>query len=219
MLSPLGGFGKFLCVILALSIPSSVAPTMYTFSSSFMTIGTYFALVPRYLYIFVAEAMYVSACLTTDSLADRCYVYSLIPVAVIGATSFYETFVDVLSKSAWTYSLFTLTTASCCVGIIGYWSCVWALIILTEHFVFRRNTWARYDMEVWDSARGLPWGAAAVVSFACAFGIIIPSMNQAWYVGPIAKTGTGDIGILVGSALAFVLYLVLRSAEIAYTGR
>lgn len=58
-----------------------------------------------------------------------------------------------------------------------------------------------------------------MVSFACAFGIIIPSMNQAWYVGPIAKTGTGDIGILVGSALAFVLYLVLRSAEIAWTGR
>ncbi|KAJ3546372.1 hypothetical protein NM688_g5523 [Phlebia brevispora] len=181
VLSPLGGFGKFLCVLLAISIPSACAPTMYTFGSSFMTIGSYFAMVPRYVYIIVAEAI-------------------LIPVAVIGATSFYETFVDVLS-------------------IIGYWSVVWSIIILTEHFVFRRNTWARYDMEGWDTARRLPWGLAAVFAFACAFGIIIPSMDQAWYTGPIAKAGTGDIGILAGSGVAFLLYLVFRTAEKAWTGR
>lgn len=57
-------------------------------------------MVPRYVYIFVAEAMCVSANLSTYSPADGSCVYSLIPVAVIGATSFYETFVDVLSKLA-----------------------------------------------------------------------------------------------------------------------
>ena len=104
-------------------------------------------------------------------------------------------------------------------GIIGYWSTVWTVIILTEHFIFRRNTWARYDMDAWDTARRLPWGAAAVLSFACSFAIIIPSMDQAWYKGPIAEAGTGDIGILVGSGVAFLLYLVLGALEIAWTGR
>lgn len=31
ILSPLGGFGKFLVVLVALSVPSACAPTMYTF--------------------------------------------------------------------------------------------------------------------------------------------------------------------------------------------
>ena len=31
ILAPTGGFGKFLVVLLALSVPSACAPTMYTF--------------------------------------------------------------------------------------------------------------------------------------------------------------------------------------------
>lgn len=31
ILAPVGGFGKFLLVLLALSVPSACAPTMYTF--------------------------------------------------------------------------------------------------------------------------------------------------------------------------------------------
>lgn len=33
ILSPVGGFGKFLIVIIALSVPSACAPTMYTFGT------------------------------------------------------------------------------------------------------------------------------------------------------------------------------------------
>jgi hypothetical protein len=31
---PIGGFGKFLLVLLALSVPAACAPTMYTFGES-----------------------------------------------------------------------------------------------------------------------------------------------------------------------------------------
>ena len=57
VLSPTGNFGKFLTVLLALTIPSACAPTMYTFGSSFMTIGSYFAMIPRYVFVIVSEAM------------------------------------------------------------------------------------------------------------------------------------------------------------------
>ena len=57
VLSPAGGFGKFLTVLIALFIPSACAPTMYTFASSFMTIHTWFAKVPRYIYTIISEAM------------------------------------------------------------------------------------------------------------------------------------------------------------------
>ena len=88
------------------------------------------------------------------------------------------------------------------VGIIGYWSTVWAVIVLVEHFVFRRNDWSRYNMNDWNQPGRLPWGVAAVLAFGSAFGIIIPSMSQVWYTGPIARAGTGDIGIIAGGGIA-----------------
>ncbi|KAI0341334.1 cytosine-purine permease [Trametopsis cervina] len=175
VLSPLGGFGKFLTVLLALTIPSACAPTMYTFGSSAMTITPWFAKVPRYVFTVISEAI-------------------LIPVAIVGATHFYDTFVDILS-------------------IIGYWSAVFATIILTEHFLFRRADFSLYDISIFDSPRRLPAGIAAVLAFWCAVGIIVPSMSQVWYTGPIAQSGTGDIGILAGSAVAFVVYVGARAVE------
>ena len=41
----------------------------------------------------------------------------------------------------------------------------------------------------------------------------MPSMSQAWYTGPIARAGTGDIGIFTGFVVSGVLYLVLRTFE------
>ncbi|KAK7684939.1 hypothetical protein QCA50_011774 [Cerrena zonata] len=175
VLAPAGGFGKFLTVLLALTIPSACAPTMYTFGMSFMTIGPFFAKVPRYVFAIVSEAI-------------------LIPVAIIGAKKFYVTFVNVIS-------------------IIGYWSTVFAVIILLEHFVFRKNNFGLYDIADWDKPRKLPIGAAALIAFFSAFGIIVPCMSQTAYVGPIANAGAGDIGILAGSAVALIVYLALRSLE------
>jgi purine-cytosine permease-like protein len=52
-----------------------------------------------------------------------------------------------------------------------------------------------------------------VLAFFCAFGLIVPSMSQVWYVGPIANAGTGDIGILTGGVSAAVLYTLFRTVE------
>ncbi|KAH9939859.1 purine-cytosine permease [Amylocystis lapponica] len=175
VLAPAGGFGKFLTVLVALSIPSACAPTMYTFGSSFMSVHAWAARVPRYVYTVVSEAI-------------------LIPVAIVGATHFYTTFTDVLS-------------------VIGYWSTVFATIVLLEHFVFRRGSFAQYDLAVWDTPARLPPGLAALLAFLCAFGLIVPCMDQAWYVGPIAAAGSGDVGIIVGAALVGIVYPVLRTVE------
>ncbi|KAI0826401.1 cytosine-purine permease [Irpex lacteus] len=183
VLSPLGGFGKFLTVLLALTIPSACAPTMYTFGSSAMTVAPWFARVPRYVYVIVSEAI-------------------LIPVAIIGAKHFYDTFVDVLS-------------------IIGYWSAISATIILTEHLLFRRNAYtsSAYNLAAFNRPSLLPPGIAAVLAFCCAVGIVVPCMSQVWYTGPIALKGTGDIGILVGSAVAGVVYVGARAVERGVFGR
>lgn len=59
ILEPAGGFGKFLLVALALTAPSQCAPAMYTVCTSFMTVSSVFARIPRFLLAIVSTAMCV----------------------------------------------------------------------------------------------------------------------------------------------------------------
>ncbi|KAG5637590.1 hypothetical protein H0H81_004041 [Sphagnurus paluster] len=104
------------------------------------------------------------------------------------------------------------------ISIIGYWSTVFAAIVIAEHFIFRRGHFKRYAvLDAWDVPRRLPPGIAALIAFAGAFGIIVPCMSQVWYEGPIARMGTGDIGVLTGFVVAGILYVPLRTAEKRWT--
>ncbi|OAX40640.1 hypothetical protein K503DRAFT_714213 [Rhizopogon vinicolor AM-OR11-026] len=177
VLLPAGAFGKLLTALVALSIPSACAPTMYTFSTSFMAVATWFAAVPRWVYILISEGI-------------------LIPVAIIGAKKFYTTFVDILD-------------------IIGYWSSVFSAIILTEHVLFRKASFSedQYPIATWNSYILLPNGIPAVVAFVCACGALVPFMSQAWYVGPVAKQGSGDVGVYVGFVVGAITYALARGLE------
>ncbi|KAB5594379.1 Mitogen-activated protein kinase kinase kinase [Ceratobasidium theobromae] len=73
-------------------------------------------------------------------------------------------------------------------GIVGYWVSTFVAIVLVEH-VFRRE----YDIAHWNSPGQLPPGLAALGAIVCAFGAIVPCMDQVWFVGPVAER-TGDIG-------------------------
>ncbi|KAG1868499.1 cytosine-purine permease [Suillus subluteus] len=88
VLLPTGAFGEILTALVALSVTSACAPTMYTFSTSFMAIAAWFGAVPRWVYILVSEGI-------------------LIPVAIIGAKRFYATFVDILNIIGYWSSAFS----------------------------------------------------------------------------------------------------------------
>ncbi|KAG2150826.1 cytosine-purine permease [Suillus clintonianus] len=177
VLRPTGAFGNILTALLALTIPSACAPTMYTFSTSFMAVATWFAAVPRWVYIIISEAI-------------------LILVAIVGAKKFYTTFVDILD-------------------IIGYWSSAFAAIVLTEHVLFRHASFSedQYPITTWASYDLLPSGIPAVVAFVCACGVLVPFMSQAWYVGPVARQGSGEVGVFVGFVVGTITYALARSFE------
>ncbi|CAE6532953.1 unnamed protein product [Rhizoctonia solani] len=126
------------------------------------------------------------------------YIYSIlaiaiaIPIAMVGAHTYYT-------------SLISFT------GVIGYWAAAWASIVLVEHVLFRQ-THSAYDTTAWDTPAALPTGLAALAAFAASFALIVPSMNQVWFQGPIGKVA-GDVGFEVAFGLAGVVYAVLRSVE------
>lgn len=120
------------------------------------------------------------------------FLDSAIPLAMVGAHRYYT-------------SLISFT------GVIGYWAAAWASIVLTEHLVFRKS-YAAYDTASWETPSALPTGLAALAAFACSFALIVPSMNQVWFAGPIGKTA-GDVGFEVAFCLAGLLYAVFRPLE------
>lgn len=86
-------------------------------------------------------------------------------------------------------------------------------MVVVEHCLFRHNDPLAYDLSAWNVPRRLPWGLGALGASLGSIAVIIPSMDQSWYAGPIAKT-TGDIGFEVAFAVTAVLYIPLRTIEI-----
>lgn len=103
-------------------------------------------------------------------------------------------------------------------GIVGVWISAYVPVILGEHFIFRKNSYKNYNVAVWDKASALPLGAAAVITYASAWGVAIPALRKTWYIGPIGATA-GDIGFELAFATSTILYPILRYIEIKLFGR
>ena len=125
-------------------------------------------------------------------------ISSVVPLSIVGAHRFYDALVNFL-------------------GLIGYWSAAYVAIILTEHLVYRKNDPSLYKPRAWNVPVLLPTGIAAVAAGVGCFGLVIPSIAQVWFTGPIAKT-TGDIGFEIAFVTSVALYLPLRWVEIRWRG-
>ena len=84
-----------------------------------------------------------------------------------------------------------------------------------EHVVVRRGRFSSYDLRYWNSPRKLPTGLAALGACALACALIVPSMDQVWFVGPIAQK-TGDIGFELAFAATAIFYVPLRRLELRF---
>ncbi|KUJ10418.1 putative purine-cytosine permease FCY2 [Mollisia scopiformis] len=175
MLRPAGGFGRFVTLILALSVIANTAPSVYSFSLNFQILIPGFHRIPRIVHVIVSTAI-------------------LIGVGIGAAEKFTESLEGFL-------------------GVISYWAAGFVGIQLTEWIVFRHKDPETYDASIWNNSKLLPSGIAALVALIVPFVIVIPSMDQIWYVGPIAKT-TGDLGFEFALVITPFIYYPLRKLEI-----
>ncbi|KAG8776445.1 hypothetical protein FRC12_000910 [Ceratobasidium sp. 428] len=87
VLAPVGGFGKFLLVLLALSVIGSLGPNLYSFCFSFQVVFPFLARVPRYVFSFFGSVI-------------------VIPLAIVGVTRFQTTLVNFLGLVGYWTSTF-----------------------------------------------------------------------------------------------------------------
>lgn len=95
--------------------------------------------------------------------------------------------------------------------IIAYWLGPWSIILILEHFIFRKGV---YNVEDWDTRQKLPIGWAAMLSMMIGLLGVYLGASQTAFTGPLAKHLNGmDIGFELGMALAAISYLILRPIE------
>ncbi|GAA5865725.1 hypothetical protein JCM8547_002758 [Rhodosporidiobolus lusitaniae] len=105
-------------------------------------------------------------------------------------------------------------------GLIGYWSSIFAVILIIEHFMYRGGKFSSYDLRFWDRSSQLPPGIAALFASLCGAAFVVLGMDQVWYRGPFATsiagpdahTG-GDIGFEAGMGVAAVVFIPARYLE------
>ncbi|KAI1088058.1 permease for cytosine/purines, uracil, thiamine, allantoin-domain-containing protein [Rostrohypoxylon terebratum] len=180
MLSRAGGFGKFVVVVLSLTMLGNFAATMYSITLNFQILVPQLVVIPRYMFSVVVAAI-------------------VIPVSVKAAEEFFANLENFVS-------------------LIGYWSAAFVAVLIVEHNVFRGGQYDTYDQDSWNVASQLPWGIAALTASALSFSLVIPSMSQVWFEGPIAKK-SGDIGFEMAFAVTAVLYIPFRLIEKRLSGR
>ncbi|KAJ4001874.1 permease for cytosine/purines, uracil, thiamine, allantoin-domain-containing protein [Lentinula boryana] len=197
ILSPAGRFGDFLTVLLSFSVAGNIAATFYSIGLNMQLVLPVLIVVPRYVFSIVATAI-------------------VLPLAIVGSHTFYGALEDFL-------------------GLIGYWCSAFIAILLVEHLFFRKryssfrnstqndqgnhNVWTRfYPLSYWKTPSLLPSGLSAIAAGIISFGLVVPSMSQIWFTGPIAEK-TGDIGFEVAFVLAGLVYFCLRSMEVRLRGK
>ncbi|KAI1082530.1 permease for cytosine/purines, uracil, thiamine, allantoin-domain-containing protein [Whalleya microplaca] len=180
MLSRAGGFGKFVVVVLSLTLLGNISATMYSITLNFQILIPQLVVVPRYVFSIVVTAI-------------------VIPVSVRAAVEFFASLENF-------------------VALIGYWSAAFVAVLIVEHNVFKRRDYDAYDHDSWNAASRLPWGVAALAASALSFALVIPSMSQAWFKGPIAQK-SGDLGFELAFVVTAILYLPFRALEKRLTRR
>lgn len=105
---------------------------------------------------------------------------------------------------------------------IAYYLSIYICIALSEHLIYRRNSFSNYDINDWNDFKKLPIGIAGTTALVVgAFGVAL-GMSQSYWVGEIGrligKYG-GDIGIELGGSWAFIVYNIIRPFELKYFGR
>ncbi|KAJ3578962.1 hypothetical protein NPX13_g1603 [Xylaria arbuscula] len=179
MLEPVGGFGKFVLVLLAFSVIGNIGISMYPVALNLQMLIPAFTKVPRFIFTLAVTAL-------------------MIPLSITAARAWEESLENFLA-------------------VIGYWAGFFDAVLIEEAIVFRRLDWESYDHSIWNVGRKLPSGVAALVASVLSLGLVIPGINEVWFVGPFAKT-TGDIGFELAFFGTAVFYFPLRWLEIKWRG-
>lgn len=94
--------------------------------------------------------------------------------------------------------------------VMAYWLGPWSVILIIEHFVFRKG---KYNVGDWNDRKRLPAGWAASIAMVCGLIGVFLGANQTAFVGPLARVLNVDVGFELGIVFSAIVYAILRPIE------
>ncbi|ATY64311.1 cytosine allantoin [Cordyceps militaris] len=107
-------------------------------------------------------------------------------------------------------------------SLLGYGCTSYIVIILQEHYIFRKGSFHNYDLDGWNTPSRLPIGIGASVSFGLGVVAWCMGMSQVWFTGPLARLigdSGGDVAVQLTFVVAVVSYPPARYWERKHFGR
>ncbi|GAA5841423.1 hypothetical protein JCM3766R1_004079 [Sporobolomyces carnicolor] len=188
ILKPAGGFGKFLLVILCLSVTSANTANTYSGALCLQSLHPILMKVPRIFFVILFTVIYLV-------------------LAIVGKDNYSKILGDFAA-------------------ILAYYTAFFSAILFIEVFWFRRKNsrLGPINADHYADYSKLAPGWACLATILCCVGIVVPSMAQTWYIGPIALAVTdggygADIGFELSYAVAIITYPIFREIEIRYFNR
>lgn len=232
---PLGSFGSFCSVVLALSLVGNMVPPSYASGIDFQALGRVWERIPRLFWNSVALVIPMIC-----AIAGRAHLAEIFTnfLALMG----YVHDSSVLMMHFWQQSraFFFLALTNFCASGIGFPS---GSLLFSRNISSFENGWvgagngrivspttdksssptlANPGIFLGNDRTKLPLGIAALIAFLVGWAGSILCMAQVWYVGPLAALISeygGDMGNYVGFAWAGLVFPPLRWLEWRRFGR
>jgi NCS1 nucleoside transporter family len=173
---PLGGFGSFCSVLLALGLVGNMVPPLYASGIDFQALGRPFARVPRIFWTILAIAIPLVA-----AIAGREYLAQIFTNFLALMGYWVSIWIAIVLEE---HLLFRE-------GLVGKMA---------------PTTEKGWEWEAWNDRERLPLGIAAVFAFLVGWAGAVLCMAQVYYVGPLARLISeygGDVSIYLFLFLPF----------------
>ncbi|KAI5957235.1 hypothetical protein KGF54_000163 [Candida jiufengensis] len=196
---PWGKFGKFVAVLLYLSLICNNIMNTYSIAFEFQLIDKHLVFVPRWIWATIVSAIYIV-------------------LSLVGRDKFSEILSNLLPMLGYWISMYIVLLLE---ENLLFRSTI-KIKKLHEKEFDDDDMDKLYNWKNWNVPKGRTLGIACCISFCCGVAGAVLGMNQVYFIGPLAKligSQGGDIGIWLAAGFTGITYPSLRYLELKYFKR
>lgn len=211
-----GGGGKFLLVLIFLSLISNNILNTYSAAFGVQLIGIPLARIPRWVWAFVLTAIYlVCAIVGRENFSD--ILGNFLPMVGYWILMYFVMLLqeNTIFRSRFFHHLYT-KEAEAAEMSEGKWE-------TSSAHLYKKRKNDFYNFSIWNDYDRLTKGISATMAFVCGAAGAAVGMSQAYWVGPLAKKVGGDEGgdIAMWLCMGFsgLVFPIFRYFELKRFGR
>lgn len=205
---PWGGGGKFLLVLIFLSLVSNNVMNTYSAVFQLQIIALPLAKVPRWIWSFLITVVYLLLAIF-GRYKFATILGNFLPMIGYWISIYFFLLMEenVIFRNKWFKHLYTKEFED----------------LDSDNSSLAGSSHCNYNFMIWNSIEKLTQGLAASVAFVCGAAGAAVGMSQTYWIGPLAKAVGGEYGgdIAMWLCMGFsgVVYPVLRYLELKKFGR